>query len=158
MLETEAIVVKIDDKVAYVETQRPSGCGHCDPQKGCATSTLTKFFGGKSTFFKALNPVKAQIGDAVIIGVEDGAVLKSALAVYFIPLIFVLSGAGLGNFLAASIALRDFYSIIGAGLGLAISFAWIKVYTRFAGSSRFFQPVVLRKVSAEKVVQFVKEI
>ena len=158
MIETEAVIVKIDADVAFVETQRQSGCGHCDTQKGCATSTLSKFFGAKPAFFKALNPVNAAVGDVVVIGVADGAVLKSALAIYFMPLIFVLAGAGLGNFLTPTGANQDFNAMIGAALGLVVSYIWIKRYTSAVGSNKYFQPVVLRKASDGKVIQFVKEI
>lgn len=158
MIETEAIIIKIDHGVAFVETQRQSGCGHCDPQKGCATSTLSKFFGSKPTFFKALNPVNALVGDVVVIGVADGAVFKSALAVYLMPLIFVLAGAGLGNFLASSESAQDFNAMMGAGLGLFMSYIWIRLYTASVGSNKYFQPVVLRKVMDGKVMQFIKEV
>lgn len=158
MLETEAVIVKINNSVAYVETQRVSGCGHCDPQKGCATSTLTKFFGGKKTFFKAMNPIDAQVGDSVVIGVEDGAVLKGSLAVYLLPVIFVLSGAGIGNYLASSVTEQDLFAVIGAGAGLVAGYVWIRAYTVFVSKSRHFQPVVLRKISTDKIVNFMKEI
>lgn len=158
MLETEAVIVKINNSVAYVETQRVSGCGHCDPQKGCATSTLTKFFGGKKTFFKAMNPIDAQVGDSVVIGVEDGAVLKGSLAVYLLPVIFVLAGAGIGNYLGSSVTKRDLFAVIGAGTGLVAGYLWIRAYTAFVGKNRHFQPVVLRKISTDKIVNFLKEI
>lgn len=157
MIETEAIIIETNQNIAYVETQRQSGCGHCDPQKGCATSTLSKFFGSKHTFFKALNPVNAIAGDVVVIGVADGAVLKSALALYFMPLIFVLAGAGLGNYLAPAQSSQDIYAMTGAGLGLFVSYIWIKLYTSSVRANKYFQPVVLRKVSDGKVIQFVKE-
>jgi len=158
MIETEAVIVKTEHNVAFVETQRQSGCGHCDPQKGCATSTLSKFFGRKPTFFKALNPGNALAGDVVVIGVADGAVLKSALAIYLMPLIFILAGAGLGNFLATSESTQDFNALMGAGLGMISSYIWIRFYTASVGSNKYFQPVVLRKVMDGKVIQFIKEV
>ena len=158
MLETEAVIVEIKNSVAYVETQRLSGCGHCDPQKGCATSTLTKFFGGKKTFFKALNPIEARVGDAVVIGVEDGAVLKGSFAVYLLPILFVLLGAGVGNALASTAPLRDLLAIIGAVTGLGVSYVWVRAYTAYVSKNSHFQPVILRKISTDKIVNFIKEI
>lgn len=158
MIETEALIVKIENNMAFVETQRQSGCGHCNPKKECASSTLSKFFGSKPTFFKALNPVNALTGDLVVIGVADGAILKSALAIYFLPLIVILTGAGLGNFFAASDTTQDINALIGAGLGLIVSYIWIRFYTASVVSNESFQPVILRKVVDRKIIKLVKEV
>ncbi len=157
MLETQAIVIRVGEGVAYVETRRQSGCGHCDSKNGCATSSIGKLFGADGARFRALNPVGAGVGDSVLIGVEDGALFKSSLAVYLVPLLLVILGAAWAGSVAPSSAAADGYSIAGAFLGLVAGYFWLRILTSAIGSSRRFQPVILGKVREQGFVPMLKE-
>lgn len=145
MIETQARVLRTDGDVAYVEARNSSGCGSCGSGKDCGTALLTQVFGGSPREFKVLNAVGARMGENVVIGLEDGALLKGSLTMYLLPLALLFIGAISGVSLAPNMGLRDLYSIFGGGAGLVAGFAWVKLYTLRLGANQHFQPVILRK-------------
>ncbi|HDP89981.1 MAG TPA: Fis family transcriptional regulator [Thioalkalivibrio sp.] len=142
MIEESARVVRLEDGYAWVETQRKSACGQCSASKGCGTSVLDKVLGRRRSVVRVLNPVGAELGDEVVIGLGEGAFVRGSLAVYALPLVTLLAGAMLGQWLGQA----DVAAVLGGLAGLAAGFAWVWLFTRrIAGDSRY-QPVILRRV------------
>lgn len=157
MLETEGVVVKLGADGAYVETTRASSCGTCSSQQSCGTSSLSQLLGGNTKPFKVLNPIGAAVGEHVVIGLEESALLRSSLLSYALPLLLLMAGALLGNQIAPASVAKDLYSVGGSGLGLAVGFAALKWATTKAGGHKLFQPVILRRAFPRNIVNFVKE-
>lgn len=145
MIETQAKVVRTDGDVAYVEAQNSSSCSSCGSGKDCGTALLSQIFGGSRREFRVLNTVGASAGESVVVGLEEGALLKGSLTMYLLPLALLFIGAISGVSLAPDAGLRDLYSIFGGGAGLVAGFAWVKLYALRLGANRHFQPVILRK-------------
>ena len=127
MLETRAIVVKIDGQYALVQANQGNGCGQCSG-KGCGAGKLSQFVCSKPLQFQVDNPINAGIGDEVIVSVVDGVVLRGIGLVYLLPLSLLVVGAMLGSILAAQPEQRDGYAAAGAAIGLIGGFAlsrWI---------------------------------
>ena len=156
MIETQAKVVRIDGDVAYVEAQTPSGCGSCGSGKDCGTALLSQIFGGSKRELKVLNAVGARAGENVVVGLEEGALLKGSLTMYLLPLVLLFIGAIGGVSLAPGAALRDLYSIMGGGIGLVAGFVWVKLYAMQLSAHARYQPVILRK-SNEFFCSVIKE-
>jgi len=144
VIEENARVVRREGDYAWVETQRKSACGQCSARKGCGTSVLDKVLGRRRSVVRVLNPVDAAPGDEVVIGLGEGAFVRGSLAVYALPLVTLLLGAILGEWLGGSDAL----SVLGGLLGLAAGFAWVARFTRRIGDDRRYQPVILRRLPA----------
>lgn len=147
MIETRALVLKVDGGYAIVEAERAAGCGHCDSVNGCAAGTLAKLFCFKPRQLKVLNSVGAEPGERVVIGIQDGALMKSSVAAYLVPLVLLLFGALAGTFWVQGSA-RDVYAALGALGGLGAGLAWISFYGMRNRFSRDFQPYVLNRESA----------
>lgn len=128
MLETRAIVVKVDGRNAMVRADTANGCGHCDG-KGCGASKLSGLFCSKPRQFEARNQIDAVVGDEVIVTVADGAVFRGIGQVYLIPLILLVVGAMLGSNLSHSPSSSDAYSALGALSGLIVGFIIAKCYS-----------------------------
>ncbi|HEY0561706.1 MAG TPA: SoxR reducing system RseC family protein, partial [Methylophilus sp.] len=82
----------------------------------------------------------AQVGDSVIVGIEEKSLLISALLLYIVPLVTMMIAA----ILALQWSGTDLGAMLGAVLGLVIGLLWVKGYT---ASSRYFllqQPEILR--------------
>ncbi|TAN71189.1 MAG: Fis family transcriptional regulator [Gallionella sp.] len=127
MLETRAIVVRVDGRHALVRANQGNGCGQCSG-KGCGAGKLSQLFCGKPRQFQVDNPIGASVGDEVVVSVADGAVLRGIGLVYLLPLALLAAGAMLGSVCAAQVEQRDFYAAAGAGLGLVGGFVlsrWI---------------------------------
>lgn len=146
MIEEHAIVVGVKDDAAMLEIIRKTPCGLCGKSRGCGISLWGKLFNHKSEF-KATNNIGAKVGDSVIVGIEEQALLKSSMTIYGLPLLAVLLGALIGMaFLPqeAGAAQKDLYAVIGATLGLALSLIWLKGHSAGQTYNANYQPVILR--------------
>lgn len=147
MLESEAIVVSIKNGATFVEPQISGGCGSQPKcaQQGCATAVLTQLFSQKPKTLEVSNPIAADIGERVMVGLQEKAFLKTTLAVYFLPLGALLLGAALGMFFASTSEARDLYAGLGAVIGLVCSGFLLKHI-----APTFFphdmQPIILRRL------------
>ena len=157
MLEEHAIVLSISpnshnlsDSIAVLEIERKTACGLCGKTRGCGNSIWGKLFAHQSTAFKAQNPIMAKVGDSVVVGINERALLKSALLLYIAPLVTMMIGAILMNELMHNNA----GSILGALIGLMLGFVWVKGHTT---ASRYFleqQPVILRLATQDSEIKF----
>jgi sigma-E factor negative regulatory protein RseC len=146
MIEEHAIVVDVRDDDAMLEIVRKTPCGLCGKSRGCGISLWGKLFNHKSVF-KATNNIGAKVGDGVIVGLEEQALLKSSMTIYGIPLAALLLGAMVGIvFLPqeAGAAQKDIYTVIGAAAGLMLGLLWLKGHSAGRPFNPDHQPVILR--------------
>ena len=127
MLEARAIVVQVEGAEAIVEATRSGGCGHCDSKQGCGSGKLSQLFCSQPRRFRVRNGINARIGEEVQVSLADGVLLRSALVMYFLPLLLALGGGGLGTWAADSAADADMYAALGAAVGLAAGFLLIRL-------------------------------
>lgn len=140
MIEESATVVALEDNFAWVESERRSSCGSCAANKGCGTATLQKVMGKKRTQLKAINRAQAQIGDRVVIGLQEQALLKGSLYAYILPLLLLFVTAFAFEQLFANEAITIF-----AGLGgLLLGFVILRFLMGNLAEDERFQTVVLR--------------
>lgn len=152
MIEQPGRVIATQGRFAWVETQRHSACGECSAQSGCGAALLDKAFGQRSNRIEVYNDIDLDVGEAVIVGVHETALLKGSAAAYLLPILLMLAGAIAGALAvpSASHALVDVVSL-GAGLaGLGAGLAWVRGFGRTGGVSRY-RPQVLRRGEAATV-------
>lgn len=128
MLETRAVVVKIDGGQAQVRASRANGCSLCNG-KGCGSGKLSTLFCSKPRDFRVDNQINANVGDEVIVSVAEGAVLRGIGLVYLLPLLLLVVGGVIGSTLASDNSLRDLYAAAGSFIGLAGGFILSKWMT-----------------------------
>lgn len=143
MIEESGRVVAVDGAFAWIETRRKTACGSCSAKAGCGTSVLDKVFGQRMNRIRALNQVEARVGDEVIIGLSESALVRGSFAVYATPLVGLFAGAGLAT--AWSGADGEGLAILGGVLGLAAGFLVVRRFSRRIQTDRNYQPVVLRQ-------------
>ena len=90
------------------------------------------------------------MGDSVIVGINESALLKSALLLYILPLASMLIGA----ILATQIYDTNGYAMLGALVGLVLGFVWVKGHTMSNSYFKLQQPVILRLATQETTVSF----
>lgn len=151
MIEEQALVVGIEGDAAVLEVVRKTPCGMCGQTRGCGASLFGKLLGHRNNVFKAVNSLSARIGDHVVIGVDEKALLASSVAVYGVPLGLMLAGAAIGTFLAPSGG--DLWPLAGAGAGLSAGLLWLKAHSAAGGVSARFQPVILRQADAHSQIK-----
>ena len=139
MIETRARVIQTGDGVAIVEAEKQSGCGNCDPVKGCGKSSVSKLFCSGTQRFEVIDPIGTRVGDEVSIGVKDGAILRGAVAVYLVPLALMIAGAMLGA------SRGDGASVFGGAVGLLAGFAWARRYGASNRDNPRFRPFIVKR-------------
>ena len=149
MIEETAEVVGIDDEGVWVETRRRSTCSGCAAEHGCGTAVLSKVLGTRRTRIRVLADMPLAVGDRVLIGIAERALVRGSLAVYAVPLLALLLGAVLGRLGAGSglWASGEAASLVLGLAGLAAGLLWLKRFTRRIQRDRNYQPVVLRRLA-----------
>lgn len=158
MIEEHAIVVGVESDMATLEVVRRTACGLCGQTRGCGMSIWGRLLGHGPRVFRAVNQLDAKVGDIVVVGIEENAVLSNSTMIYGIPLAAMLAGALLSGVMpSGSVGQRDAFALVGAVLGLVIGVAWVKAFMA-GGTSRSldarYQPVILR--SGDSGVSIVK--
>ncbi len=153
MIEETARVVQCQDNFAWVETQRKSACDSCSMNKGCGTGTISKLFGDKRTRLKVINKVSADVGDSVLIGIDESALLTGSFLVYLLPILFLLSFAMLGEIMARQLLIEnsELMSILFGLLGLALSMWWVRRKTSNLENTGRYQAVIIRRLNERNI-------
>jgi len=157
MIEEQAIVTDCDKDFVWVQTQRKSSCGQCSVKEGCGTQVLSKVFGNKSSHVRCLYPhnVSSQnikIGDRVIIGLEESALLSGSFLVYFLPLLMMIFCAGLMVFFSKLWwpewvdLLTVAASFSGLIFGLLFSHRYTHQYVKNENRQNRYEPVIIKKL------------
>jgi sigma-E factor negative regulatory protein RseC len=156
MIEERAVILSLDNAVsdstasttATLEIERKTACGLCGQTRGCGNSIWGKLFAHQSTAFKAQNRINAKVGDSVIVGINEKALLKSAMLLYILPLATMLIGA----ILAKQFSATELGAMLGAVIGLVLGLLWVKGHTMSSSYFKLQQPVILRLATDELVV------
>lgn len=143
MMETQAIVIRLEGDEALVESIQGGGCGHCDSENGCGSGKMSQLFCREPRYFRALNESGAQVGAVVQITLQEGVLLRSALLMYMLPLVFLICGAMVGTSLASDAANSDVYAAVCGGAGLVLGFALVKGVSLMRPLRSVARPVIL---------------
>lgn len=140
MIEERGRVLSVESGAVWVETIRHSACGSCQARVGCGQSLLQRLGGSRRLgMIRALNDSACAVGDEVLIGIPETAVLQGSALVYVLPL--------LGLFMCALLAQAFGWgepAVIVAGFaGMGIGFAVVRWRTARLGVDPAFVPRVI---------------
>lgn len=146
MIEERARVIAVENGQLLLEAQTKASCSACAVKQGCGTSVVSKWIGRKFTRFQAPNTVNARVGDEVVVGLAEEAMLKGSVLVYLLPLLAMIGFALLADSLiAADTASRDLLVLISAVVGFSLMLVISRLLLSTGSNSRKLTPVVLRK-------------
>lgn len=150
MIEEQAIVVDREGDYVWVQTNRQSSCGQCSVNKGCGTQVLAKVLGNKTAHIRCRNSKGVKIGDRVLIGIEESALLSGSFLVYFLPLFSMIAFAALSVFVSKTWWPQgiDLLAVIAATSGLFLGLVFSKYHTQKVSQRQRFEPVLLKKISS----------
>jgi len=132
MVETPARVVRLQGDTAWVRVEAPDSCGACGG-RGCGSSLYARMLYPREPEYMVDNPICAKPGEYVVIGIEDGVVLRAVVSAYVLPLLLLTLGAVVGAFFGEGAA------VIGGVLGLMLGLMRIKRQPAIGS------PVILRR-------------
>lgn len=101
VLETAEVVAN-DAGGIWVQTQHKQGCANCARHGGCGVSIFQRVF--KLRTHQMFVPTDQPIapGSQVVIGISQHALLRGALWLYLAPLLALIAGAVLGQWLTGA--------------------------------------------------------
>jgi len=147
MIEEQAQVVRVIGSQLVLQAQTQSACGHCSASKGCGTSVLSKVVGRKFTRFQVENNIDAEVGDTVVVGISEDALLKGSMVMYIIPILGMLVFAMTAEYSFEPLIKHRDLAIAASGImGLVFGSLLSKWYFQRQSSQQRFAPVVLRKI------------
>ena len=132
-------VVAIESDALWVETIQRSACDTCSAQKGCGQQVLSKL-GSNTSRVRILLPDSTKIfsvGQVVTLGIPEDIVVKSALLIYFLPLLTAI--------LAAAFAQQfgDLIAVIATIFGLITGGLLIRFFSQKTRNDLRYNPVLL---------------
>lgn len=113
MIEERVEVISVASGYAFVKSLSSQACGQCSANKGCSKLAFTT---PKPMLLKVHNPVYAKPGDIVIVGIPHGALVQSAVLVYLVPLLLLLTFSFIGHYLFSLMSFNAEMGSIGFGL------------------------------------------
>ena len=128
---------------------RRSSCSSCAVNTGCGSAALAKVLGQRRSRVRALSGIPLSVGDRVVIGVREQAVVRGSLAVYAVPVAMLLVGALIGELGARQFLWQnaEIASMVLGIAGLAGGLWWLSAFSRRIRHSPDYQPLVLRRLA-----------
>jgi len=119
MIENAGMVVRLEGDYAWVRAEGAgAACGACASKGGCqsaaSTSVLDGALGQPARLLRLANTIQARPGDAVVICVAEGTVLRAVWMAYGVPLLLALAGA----MIAVALTGNEVVSVAGMLFGL----------------------------------------
>jgi sigma-E factor negative regulatory protein RseC len=146
MLEETGYVISKENDYIWVETARKSACQSCMVSKGCGTSVISKLYGDKVSRFRTRNTMDARVGDEIVIGMQEGGLIKGSLVVYALPLVLLLLFAILTEqFVGVSSHNSELLVVLAGITGLISGFVIVRWFSRRIANDARYQPVILRR-------------
>jgi sigma-E factor negative regulatory protein RseC len=138
MIETPARITRVEGDSAWVVSAAPASCGAC-AGRGCGSSVFARVLHPDEPEYRVDNPIGAQAGEAVVVGLPDGALLGAAVSGYLVPLLVLLAGAALGQQFAGELG-----AVAGGLVGLLLAATWLR--RRPPGQTA--SPAILRRAAS----------
>jgi sigma-E factor negative regulatory protein RseC len=147
MVSEQGMVEELNKGMAVVRVLQRSACQHCSSKDSCNISS-------RDILVEMPNVLQAQVGDYVEISLPQGALLRLSALVYLTPVIFLISGAFLGSFIAKFVhADSTWAAVTGGGVFLGIAFWGLRIFDRAGKRSRDSSyPRMTRILSAPNAV------
>jgi sigma-E factor negative regulatory protein RseC len=153
MIEETARIVRVDHEFAFVETQQRAPCGSCQSTGSCSTTVLAGLFKRRPNELKVLNAIDAKPGEQVVIGIQEGALVKISLLVYLIPLVGILAGAIIVQQTVGylKLSMGELPQVVGGLLGLIGGLMLLQRFALKRDHDPGFQAVILRRANQTPV-------
>ena len=149
MIVENAQVIAIEGQCAIVQTKRRSACHACSVNQGCGFPLLSGLMPNKTCRLKVLNPVYANIGDDVEIGVSESGLIKGALILYALPLISVVVSIMVDSIIFGS-NLTDAIAVAFSAMGFILGLGFVGLLSNRLGTKTEYQTKILSVTSSGK--------
>ena len=139
----QGVVVRLGtdgSRTAWVKTERSSACESCASRESCNPGA-----DGKAQEVEAINAADARVGDRIQVVIGTGAMLKATFLLYLFPIICMLAGGLLGDWLAPRMQLHtSALPVVLAMLFFGLALVVVRLSGRRMGRQEAYQPKIVR--------------
>ncbi|MBN2410259.1 SoxR reducing system RseC family protein [candidate division KSB1 bacterium] len=121
------VIVSTKDGFATIQMQKGDNCKDCN---------ICDSFGGGFRSIEAVNHIGAKIGDRVEVEIKSYNLLKYSFLVFIFPILMLIGGYFAGISLFNNGETNEGYGILGAFIGLLLSFILIKTIDKLVGGNK----------------------
>lgn len=119
LTEGIAQVVAVEGNLAWLIPESGSSCGGCSSAAACGSKGIGTIASRlEARRFQLVNDAGLRIGERVVVGISENAVLRASVTAYVIPLATLLSAGALAQSVAGSDAITMAAMLAGLVLGL----------------------------------------
>lgn len=141
MIEELGVVVAIETDGVWVATQRQTTCGSCSAKAACGQGILNALSADKKPHtIKVQSDLHLRVGDQVTLAISEQSLVRSAMFVYMLPLLFMFIAALAAN----TLSLSEPWIILAAALGFFGGAVWVRRYSHRYFDEAAMQPQVVR--------------
>lgn len=144
-------VLEVKGETVLVRMRRHLACEKCGRCGGILTSTDRK-----ELILELPNSVKAEIGQQVLIEMDDRQTLFLSFMLYMVPILTLAAGIILWLQLPPHFSLAGSQELAAIAAGfflMALVFAGIRIWDRRAQKSGKYAPVITRVVREEELLE-----
>ncbi|HYN76284.1 MAG TPA: SoxR reducing system RseC family protein, partial [Lamprocystis sp. (in: g-proteobacteria)] len=147
LVEGTARVVAVTGGLAWLEPEQTTSCG------GCASAALCGAKGIGTTAnrlafrrFSLPDAPSLAVGERVVVGVSERALVAASATAYGLPLLFMLGAGGVAQWLAGSDGVTMATMVVALGVGLVAA----HLGARTLGAHGQLSPRYLRRAGADE--------
>jgi len=146
MIEEQATVVAIDDDNVTVTSTIKSACSGCQQVDNCGSGQVAKAFPQKKLSLTVKSTLALELGDRVVLGLNESALLQSAWQVYLWPLLGLLLASGFGQWLVLNnILSHEVFAIFLGAIGAYLGFTLAKKQQIKSATCAKLAPKIIRR-------------
>lgn len=142
MIKESGRVVAVEQNHIWLETIQRSTCGSCAGESTCGQNVLQRWMSRSRLLKVGLENNESahiKVNDVVTIGVPENLVVVNSLVLYCLPVIGLITGAGIAN---ATIG-GDGASVVGAIVGLCAGGLLVRAFSWMRRNNPNNQPVLV---------------
>ena len=122
LIEGIAHVVAQEGNAVWLEPEQTGSCGGCTASGACGAKGIGTIANRlEARRFRIENPANLVVGERVVIGIRENALIKASLTAYAIPLATMLASGALAQWRFGSDLATMAAMVAGLALGLMFS-------------------------------------
>lgn len=145
MIEETATVVAIAADNVTVTSELKSACSGCQQVDNCGSGQVAKAFPQKQLTLTVKSNLPVKLGDKIVLGLNESALLSSAWQVYLWPLLGLIFASWIGqSLLNQAIIIHEVIVILLAFIGGFVGFLLAKIQQDKRENCAILAPKILR--------------
>ena len=144
MIEEKGTIVAVDEQFVWVNTLRESVCQSCSASHGCGQKALNSLSSGRSSQVRVARSLNVEVGDQVLIGIEEEALVRASFLAYLLPIITLILGAALAE---KALQLSDPLVALAGLVSLLLGVLLVKTLSLRLSCNPAYHPQLLRKLN-----------